>query len=72
MTATPATENLLSLSAVAERLELPRIRLFRLGRCFHYAPTDPCLPQDIVARADTEADGEARYRMLLDCLLESC
>jgi hypothetical protein len=65
------TDGRRSLRDAADALGLDSLRLFRLGRYLHLAPGDKCLPAEVVDRASTEADGERRYRVVLDWLLAS-
>lgn len=64
------TQDLISLRDTADLLELDPLRLLRLAHYLHLAPRDQCLPSDVVDRARAEADGETRYRIVLDWLLE--
>jgi hypothetical protein len=64
------TRDYISLRDTADVLELDPLRLFRLGRYFHLAPGDACLPYDVIILAQDENNGEKRYRMVLERLLE--
>jgi hypothetical protein len=63
------TDDLLSLQSAARVLDLPRLRLFRLGHYLRYASSDPCLRRDVVDLARSEPDAEVRYRLVLHSLL---
>lgn len=60
----------LSLRDTADLLELDHVRLVRLGRWFHLAPGDPCIPKDIVLDARA-AEPESRYRRVLSWLQDN-
>ena len=62
-------DGLRSLRDVAAALDLDRVCLFRLGRAFHLAPGDPCIPSVVVAEAYQEPDRDERYRLILGWLL---
>ena len=61
----------LNLRETARTLELDPVRAYRLGRHFHLAPGDPCIPREVVSRAQGEANGETRYRLILNWLLSN-
>jgi hypothetical protein len=63
------SEDLVSLHQAAAMLDLPTVRVYRLGHYLRYAPTDPCLPRDLLAHAARVPDNDLRYRILLDGLL---
>lgn len=63
-------QKLVSLRDAAVRLDLDPVRLLRLGRSFHLAPGDTCLPSEVVDRALAEGDAEARYRIVLQWLIK--
>jgi hypothetical protein len=64
------THTLFSLRDAAATLKLDPVRLLRLGHYFHLASGDTCLPSEVVDRAGTEDDAEARYRILLQWFLQ--
>jgi hypothetical protein len=57
-----------NLRDAAAALDLPTVRLLRLGRCLGIPPGEPCLPVDVVDRAGA-ADDDARYQIILDWLI---
>ena len=58
-----------NLRDAATALDLPTVRLLRLGRYLGIPPGEPCLPVDVVDRAGTAEDGNARYQVVLDWLI---
>jgi hypothetical protein len=59
-----------SLRDAADILELEHVRLVRLAHYLHLAPRDEYIPSEVVMRASGEEDGERRYAMVLEWLLE--
>jgi hypothetical protein len=64
-----ARDEQVSLRQVAAALDIEPNRLYRLGRHFHFAPGDPCVPRSVVDRAKAEVDLETRYRLILASIL---
>src|SRR5579864_6864476 len=66
---TTLTSDRLTLRQTADALTLDRLRLFRLGHYLKLAPSDPCIPVDVMVRARAEENEERRYRVILDWIL---
>jgi hypothetical protein len=58
-----------NLRDAAAALDLPAVRLLRLGRYLGLPPGEPCLPVDVVERAGAADDDDARYQIVLDWLI---